>query len=205
MKRICLFLLILCLMAIITSNTSAENFNKYRHPGQKGISFAWNGSWDIGNGTFKGGIGYKHWLSGSLAVKSFFTYSKEDAPFVNNYYPETRVKRESFSILVGAEDHFRSRSRLSFFLGGSVQFKTSSLKYREAFPQSMFVEIDSHKHIWGVQFSLGTEYFISKRISLLGQYQIDLSSTEEWFGNRLDSVSYNLDTSTSLLMLTIYF
>jgi hypothetical protein len=205
MKRSYLFLLILCLMAIISSNTSAENLNKYRHPGQKGIIFAWNGSWDFGNGTFKGGIGYKHWLSGSFAVKTFFTYSKEDAPHVNNYYPDTRVKRESFSILVGAEDHFRSQSRLSFFLGGSVQFKASSLKYTDVFPYGMFVEIESHEHIWGGQLSLGMEHFISKRISLLGQYQIDLTLTEEWFGNRLDSVSYNLDTSTSLLMLTIYF
>jgi predicted porin len=191
-------------MAIIPSNTSADNLNKYRHPGQKGIIFAWNGSWDIGNGTFEGGIGYKHWLSNSWAVKSYLAYKKEDIPDVNNYDP-VRAKQESFSILVGAEDHFRSRSRLSFFLGGSVQFKTSSLKYRVAFPHGMFAEIDSHKHIWGVQFSLGTEYFINKRISLLGQYQIDLSSTEEWVRNRLDSVSYNLGTSTSLLMLTIYF
>ncbi len=200
----------------------AETPQRYRHPGQNGIILAWNGSWELGVGSIEGGIGYKRWMSERVDIKSFVTFGKVDTTIVyydNGYPPEHRRKEKSFSLLVGAEDHFWHRGRLSFFFGGAVQFKTSSSKIDYVLYDPHPFETDEvkiNKNIFGIQSSFGLEYFFSKRLSLSGQYLIDLSlekgsRKETWVGGpgvtqpkKQKITTWNLDTSTSLLILTIY-
>ncbi len=222
MKRICLFLLILCLTVILPKHSSAESLNQYRFPGQKGIIWAWNGSWDIGDGTFEGGIGYKHWIANRVALKSFFTLAKTDETIVNEddgYPPEYRLRENNFSILTGMEDHFWNRGRLSFLLGGGLLFKTSSSKtdYVVYDPQPDEIKgVKSNQNTLGIQSVLGVEYFFTKNLSLSGQYQIDFSCEKIsdkyiYWGEPAESqpqkqktTTWNLGISTSLLVLTVY-
>jgi hypothetical protein len=222
MKRFSVLFLLLCLTIGSIDYIQAETPQRYRHPGRNGIILAWNGSWELGIGSIEGGVGYKRWISERVAIKSFVTFGKVDTTIVyydNGYPPEHRRKEKSFSLLAGAEDHFWHRGRLSFFFGGAVQFKTSSLKIDYVLYDPHPFETDGvkiNKNIFGIQGSLGLEYFFSKRLSLSGQYQIDLSLEK---GSRKDTLvggpgvtqpekqkitTWNFGTSTSLLILTIY-
>jgi len=222
MKRFSFLFLLLCLTIGSIDYIQAETPQRYRHPGRNGIILAWNGSWDLGIGSTEGGIGYKRWISGRVAIKSFVTFGKVDTTIVyydNGYPPGYRLKEKSFSLLAGAEDHFWRRGRLSFFFGGAVQFKTSysRIDYTLDYPYPFDIDdVKMSKNIFGIQASFGLEYFFSKRLSLSGQYQIDLSLEK---GSRKDTLvggpevtqpekqkitTWNLGTSTSMLILTIY-
>jgi hypothetical protein len=222
MKKFSFLLLLLFLTSSLANYTSAEVTHQYRYRGQNGIIFAWNGSWHLGVGTFEGGIGYKHWISNQVALKSFLNFGKSDETIVNEddgYPPEYRLRESSFSLLTGAEDHFWNRGRLSFLLGGGILFKTSSSKtdyiVNDPAPDEI-KEVKSRKNTWGAQSTMGVEYFFTKNLSLSGQYQIDFSLEKEslkfiYWGIPAESQSrkqktttWNLDISTSLLILTIY-
>jgi hypothetical protein len=222
MKRFSFLLLLLFLTVSLVSYSSAEDSYQFRYPGRSGIILAWNGSWDIGVGTFEGGIGYKHWTSNRVALKSFLNFGKTDETIVNEddgYPPEYRLRESSFSLLTGAEDHFWNRGRLSFFFGGGILFKMSSSKTNYIIDDPVpdeIKEVKSHKNTWGAQSTMGVEYLFTKNLSLSGQYQIDFSLEKEslkfiYWGISTESQSrkqktttWNLDISTSLLMLTIY-
>jgi hypothetical protein len=199
----------------------AEPPKQYRYGGLDGISLAWNGSWDVGVGTFEGGFGYKRWLSDRLAVKSFLAFGKVDTTMILvDFYPPVsyRIKEKSFSLLIGLEDHFWRRDRLSFFWGGSVRFSTSSseINYSTLYDPPIEMIEESTKDVYTVQTSLGLEYFLYRRLSISGQYLIDLSFEKQYFrGGYIDRInlsqtqkqkttSWNLGTGTSLLMFTVY-
>lgn len=221
----------LFLTILLVNSAQAEAPQQYGFRGQDGIILAVRGSWDIGVGSIEGRIGYKYWLSDRLAIKSFLTFGKTDTTIIyyhidtfivsyeNGYPLEQRVKEKSFSLLAGAEDHFWNRGRLSFFYGGGILFKTSSLKIDNTLYDPGPTEIKgvrSNKNIFGIQSTLGVEYFFTKRLSLSGQYQIDFSFEKESRKNILVGgpevteprkekiTTWNLGISTSALILTIY-
>ncbi|MGB2770628.1 MAG: hypothetical protein WBC88_12960 [Candidatus Zixiibacteriota bacterium] len=213
-------LLFICLSIASVDVTQAENTPEYRYPGREGIILAWNGSWDLGVSTFEGGIGYKRWISERVAVKTFVTLGRIDTVIVpdeDSYPPEYRLKEKSFSVRAGIEDHFWDRGRLSFFYGGVARFKTSSAKMD--YEPYLSFEIDEEKitaNVFAIQGSLGLEYFFSKRLSLSGWYQIDLSlgkqSRKETLVEGVNrpqpleqkTTTWSIGTGTSLLTLTIY-
>lgn len=221
MKTFSFLLLFLLLTTALVNSTQAETMQQYGYRGQDGIILVVRGSWDIGVGTIEGGVGYKYWISDRLAIKSFLTFGKTDTTIVyydNGYPPEQRVREKSFSLLTGIEDHFWNRGRLSFFYGGGILFKTSSSKI-DYTPYDHLNEIKgvrSNKNIFGIQSTLGVEYFFTKRLSLSGQYQIDFSFEKESRKNILVGgpevteprkekiTTWNLGISTSALILTIY-
>lgn len=220
MKKFAFLLLSFYLMVAWADSLQAETPFKYRCAGRDGIILAWNGSWDLGISTFEGGIGYKRWISERIAVKTFVTFGRIDTviiPEEHFYPPEYRLKEKSFSVRAGIEDHFWNRGRLSFFCGGVARFKTSSTKmdYEPYLP----FEIDKEKitaNVFAVQGLVGLEYFFSKRLSLSGWYQIDLSlgkqSRKETLVQGVNrpqpreqkTTTWSLGTGTSLLTLTIY-
>ncbi len=220
MKRISFLPLFLIILSV--NSAQAEVPQQDGHIGQDGIILAVRGSWDIGVGSIEGGVGYKHWISDRLAIKSFLTFGKKDTTIVyydNGYPPEQRVREKSFSLSAGAEDHFWNRGRLSFFYGGGILFKTSSLKIDNTLYDPNPTEIKgvrSNKNIFGIQSTLGIEYFFTKRLSLSGQYQVDFSFEKESRKNILvgepevtepreqKTTTWNLGVSTSALILTIY-
>ena len=221
MKKISFLLLFLLFSILLVNSTQAETPQQYGHRGQDGIILAVRGSWDIGVGTIEGGIGYKYWISDRLAIKSFLTFGKTDTTIVyynNGHPPEQRFREKSFSLLTGIENHFWNRGRLSFFYGGGILFKTSSSKI-DYTPYDHLKEIKgvrSNKNIFGIQSTLGVEYFFNKRLSLSGQYQIDFSiekgsqkyilvgEPEVTQPRKQKITTWNLGISTSALILTIY-
>jgi len=221
MKKFSFLPLFSFLTLFLVNSAQAETPQQYGYRGQDGIILAVRGSWDIGVGTIEGGVGYKHWISDRLAIKSFLTFGKTDTIIVyydNGYPPEQRVREKSFSLLTGIEDHFWNRGRLSFFYGGGILFKTSSSKI-DYTPYDHLNEIKgarSNKNIFGIQSTLGVEYFFNKRLSLSGQYQIDFSiekGSQKYILVDAPGVSqprkekittWNLGVSTSALILTIY-
>ena len=222
MKKLSFLLLFLVLITILVNSVQAEPPKQYGYKGQNGILLALRGSWDIGVGSVEGGFGYKHWMSDRLAIKSFLTFGKTDTNIVygdDGYPEEQRLREKSFSLLIGAEDHFWKRGRLSFFYGGGILFKISSSKIDHTLDNPTPGEIKrvrSNKNIFGVQSTLGLEYFLTKRISLSGQYQIDFSLEKESLKSILVDgpevtqprkqkvTTWNLGISTSSLILTIY-
>lgn len=222
MKKFSFLALLLLLTFALVNSIQAEASQQYGQSGQHGIILALRGSWDIGVGSVEGGFGYKHWISKCWAIKSFLTFGKTDTTIVNEddgYQPKYRLRDKSFSLLTGAADHFWNKARLSFFLGGGILFKTSSSKidYTSDNPTPGEIEgVRSNKNIFGVQSTLGLEYFFTRRLSLSGQYQIDFSLEKESLRNILVGgpevtqprkqkiTTWNLDTSTSSLILTIY-
>lgn len=222
MKKFSFLSLFILLLIPSVHSTQAETSQQYGYRGQHGIILALRGSWDVGVGSVEGGFGYKHWISKSWAIKSFLTFGKTDTTFVygdDGYPEEQRVREKSFSLLTGAEDHFWNKGRLSFFYGGGILFKTSSSEIDYALDNPTPGEIKgvkSNKNIFGVHSTLGLEYFFTKRLSLSGQYQIDFSLEKESLRNILVGglevtqpgkqkiTTWNLNTSTSALILTIY-
>jgi hypothetical protein len=223
MRRIYFLILILFFTLLLVKSAQAEVSQNYGYRGQDGIILSVKGSWDIGVGTIEGGVGYKHWISDRLAIKSFLTFGKTDTTIVyydDGYPPEQRVRERSFSLLAGAEDHLWKKGRLSFFYGGGILFKTSSSKinYTLDFPHLPPTEMEerSNKNIFGIQGTLGVEYFFTKWLSLSGQYQTDFSFERESRKNILVGESevttpikqkittWNVGVGTSALMLTIY-
>jgi opacity protein-like surface antigen len=220
MKKASLLLLLSTLFLI--NSVQAETVQQYGNRGQDGVIFAVRGSWDIGVGTIEAGIGYKHWISERLAIKSFLTFGKTDTTIVyydDGYPPEQRVKEKSFSLLAGVEDHIWKQGKLSFFYGGGIQFKTSSSQIDNTLYDPVPQEIKgirSSKNVFGIQSTLGVEYFLTKRLSLSGQYQTDFSLGKESRKNILVGgpgvpqstkqkiTTWNLGLSTSALILTIY-
>jgi hypothetical protein len=216
------FSLLLFLPLVLIASVQAEPVQRHGNRGQDGVVFAIRGSWDVGAGTIEAGIGYKHWISERLAIKSFLTFGKTDTTLVfydDGYPPEQRVREKSFCLLAGVEDHIWKRGRLSFFYGGGIQFKTSSseIDYTLYDPVPGETEgIRSSKNVFGIQSTLGVECFLTKRLSLSGQYQTDFSLEKESRKNILVGgpgvpqstkqkiTTWNLGQSTSAFMLTIY-
>ena len=222
MKKLCFLPLFLLLTILLVNSTQAETPQLYGHRGQDGIILAVRGFWDIGVGSIEGGIGYKHWISKRVTLKSFLAFGKTDTTIVyydDGYPPEQRVREKSFSLLAGAEDHFWKQGRLSFFYGGGILFKTASFKIDYTLYDPLPDEIKgvrSSKNVFGIQSTLGAEYFFTKRLSLSGRYQIDFSFEKESRKTILVGgpevtqprkqkiTTWNLGVSTSALILTIY-
>lgn len=222
MKKFSFLPLFSFLTLFLVNSAQAETPQQYGHRGQDGIILAVRGSWDIGVGTIEGGIGYKHWISKRLAIKSFLTFGKTDttiAYYGDGYPPDQRVREKSFSLLAGAEDHIWRQGRLSFFLGAGILFKTSSSKidYTLYDPlRNPIKGVRSNKNVFGIQGTLGIECFLTKRLSLSGQYQMDFSLEKGSLKNILVDVpgvtqprkqkitTWNLGISTSALSLIIY-
>ncbi len=220
MKKACF--LLFPLIPFLINSSQAETLQQYGSRGKDGIILAVRGSWDIGVGSIEGGIGYKYWMSDRLAVKSFLTFGKTDTTIVHyddGYPPEQRVKEKSFSLLAGVEDHIWKQGRLSFFYGGGIQFRTSSSKIDNTLHDPHPGEIKairSSENVFGIQSTLGIECFLTKRLSLSGQYQTDFSLAKESRKNVLVGgpgvpestkqkiTTWNLGLNTSALILTIY-
>jgi len=202
----------LLLTFALVNSTQAEAPRQYGQRGQHGIILALRGSWDIGVGSVEGGFGYKLWMSDQLAIKTFLTFGKTDTTigYDDDYQEGLRFREKSFSLLTGVEDHFWKKGRLSFFFGGGILFKTSSSKTNYTLEYPPEIENRSKRDIFGIQSTLGLEYFFTKRLSLLGQYQMDFSWKKEsrksnWWGNPEEKITtWNLGISTSALILTIY-
>jgi hypothetical protein len=217
-----LFLILFLLWSIgFAAITRAEPPKQYRYGGLNGITLVWNGSWEVGVGSFEGGIGYKRWISDRVVIKSFLIFGKVDTTIINDEYFPTyyRLKEKSFSLLAGLEDHFWRRNRLSFFWGGSFQFSTISSKidYSSQFEPPIGLEEESiSRNIYTIQALLGLEYFLFKHLSISGQYLIDLSLVKQSRKGILvdyihtlrtetqKTTSWSLSTGTSLLMFTVY-
>jgi hypothetical protein len=212
MKKLFLPLFLLA-TTILVNSIHAETLQHYGYRGQHGIVLALRGSWDVGVGSVEGGFGYKHWISKRWTIKSFLTFGKTDTTIAygdNGYPVELRIREKSYSLLTGVEDHFWKKGRLSFFYGGGILFKFSSSKINYTLEYPPEIENRSKRNIFGIQSTLGVEYFLTKRLSLSGQYQIDFSLGKEsrksnWWGNPdANMTTWNLGTSTSALILTIY-
>ena len=211
MKKLCLPLFLL-LTTILVNSIHAETLQHYGQRGQHGIILALRGSWDIGVGSVKGGFGYKRWMSDRLAIKTFLTFGETDTTigYGDDYQEGLRFREKSFSLLIGAEDHFWNKGRLSFFFGGGILFEISSSKINYTLEYPPEIENRSKRNIFGIQSTLGLEYFFTKRLSLSGQYQMDFSWEKEsrksnWWGNPEEKkTTWNLGISTSALILTIY-
>ena len=221
MKKISPLILVLSLIAPFASYASEEISNQYSYPGQNGILLAWNGSWDVGVGTFAGGIGYKHWISHMVAFESFLTLGKTDENIFNedSYPPEYRLREQFFSIIAGVENHFWTRGRLSFMFGGGFLLRASNSRfdYVEDYPyEDELKQTKTTQNVYGLQSNIGLEYFFTKNLSLSGQYQMNFSlekKTDKFIywsmpagaqPQKQKTTTWSIGLSTSLLMLTIY-
>jgi len=204
MSKTAFSLLLLAGVLVSAGNASAESSrDRYRHGGRNGIILFWNGSWDLGVGSVESGIGYKRWFSDKLAAKTFVSVSKTDTTFhFEDYYPiqEVRIRKTQFSALVGAEVHFWSRERLSFFAGGAIQFRLLR-STRDEYGGSRFtiLGLKEETTTYGIQGSLGVEYFLFRSVSLQVGYQVDSSMTDI-----RGRGTWSLSTSTSSLIVTLY-
>jgi hypothetical protein len=222
MRRFTFVLLILFQVLVVTNCAWSEVSDRYRYPGQNGIVVAWNGSWDIGPETTKGKVGYKYWLSNRLALKSLVTLEKTDKTTMDDT-PEfpfgNRLRETKFSVLIGLENHFWRRDRLSFFFGSGIMpwiLSSRTDDIEAAHLPLGYKWLKSNSYAFYIENTVGVEYFFAKNMSLSGQYYLYFSYTEKsdrfvtWnmpagsSPQKRKMNTWNLFLSTSYLMFTFY-
>ncbi|MFA5835268.1 MAG: hypothetical protein WDA22_17445 [Bacteroidota bacterium] len=170
-----LLLITLVGQSVISQSEVSNNVDTLS--GKKGLVFTFSGL-NLG-----GGLGGKYWLSSSRAIRiqitgGYFKYSSED--YSNSYA----------SLNVGLEKHFEIVQQLSPYVGGSFGYswRDNLLSYKDGFQMVGFI---------------GIEFWTYHNITLSGEQNISFSYSTNL--GRNSSYSIGINTSTSSLLLSIYF
>lgn len=222
MKKLSFAIVMVGLILLLLNSCLASDSTMVRK-GKWGVSLSASGLSNLGIGLYQGGIGVKHWFSSGFALKTTlgFGVSSRESETAAGYTNE-KLNQASISLKVGTEFHFVADSKFSPYIYTGVDLTTtgSTLYYPYLLPGPQpgdrRTQHNSSNSI-GADVALGLEYFLNKRFSLTGEYQVDLTykiSKKEWTyfpgdptrqTNGLSDWSTEFGASTSSLILTVYF
>ncbi len=167
--------------------------------------------------SFYGGIGSKTWLSESWTMYTSIggRYSKNTTEATGNF-TEGYFKSTSVIINVGFETHFSDidddiSPYLSAALSGSYNKSSHLNSYDTTNSNIIWKEYKRSEYGIGINFGIGIEFWITKRISLSGQHLLavnyswgkDESDMEDFVYRSINNI--NLHSGTSAIILAIYF
>ena len=165
---------------VVAASFASAEVTPEINTGSKALLFSFSGLSFLGAGEYNGGIGGKYYLMDQLALRASLGLgmAKQDAAGAYGY-----SSASNFSISAGAEYHL-SFSRVSPYVGGVIGFSTTSTKIvdsaggadrtRKNIPQAGAASVLGYTP--GKAFVVGgiggIEFFITKEISLSGEYQL---------------------------------
>ena len=202
-----IFIFILFFPAIIFCQDSLHS--------SKAVLFGIN---DFHLDTFNGGAGIKTWTSEDFALTgkikaSYSRNEREKTQYLNGNTDKSYLLGFSF----GIEKHFSLLSKASPYFGTNIgigyDFKSTQVN-SSAFPGMYYTNEQITKNLtFNINLSFGIEYFISKGISLGGQYNFGAEygrGSEELKvpysdGTEVKTKILNLGISSGELILAVYF
>jgi len=169
--------------------------------------------------SFYGGVGGKTWLSDSFSliasIGGGFNTEKTDPTSSS-----TKGKNESYSVILtlGAESHFNLKDNISPYIAFQLSGNYSNQKYLPTIiydytlpPTPDIKEAQNYQYNIRLAIGFGVEIWLSKRISLAGQYLLGGGYFWAKEGSTTINVldrnksGYTFGTSTSAIILAIYF
>jgi hypothetical protein len=188
--------------------------------GSKALLFSFSGLNNLAANTYNGGIGGKYFLTAPLAVRAALqfansaTVTKATAPMTL----DATTSSTTYGISAGAEYHF-AVSRVSPYGGAEVLFSSTSSESKSSAVSSttqttLKNALGSAGTTIKVSAILGAEFFMTKELSLGGEYQLGFSSTsrpneESTTGSttttRNGGSATQIGIGTTLLTLSLYF
>jgi len=193
--------------------------------GTKAILFTFNGLQTLGVGTFNGGIGGKYFITAPLAIRAALQFANSNMVIAANPAAGQTGKDGSsdattFGISAGAEYHFLT-SRVSPYGGAEVLFASTSTDAKSVVNTTAGIQTDTKNSAIGpagmtlrVSALLGVEFFLTKELSLGGEYQLGLNMVshpdeEQTIGPTTTTTKVGGTTSEAIgtagLTLSVYF
>jgi hypothetical protein len=196
--------------------------------GSKAILFTFQGLNVLGVGTFNGGIGGKFFLSSPLAVRAAIQFASSNTvlkPAVAPTAPITETdgsnSSTTFGVSAGVEYHFLT-SRVSPYAGAEVLFSNTSTESKNVVtgnpPPAQTVTKNAIGGGAGTTIRVsgiaGVEFFLTKELSLGGEYQLGLNMVsrpdqEQTTGPTTTTTPVGGSTvigiGTAALTLSVYF
>ena len=165
--------------------------------------------------SFYGGIGGKTWVSDSFTLVASVGggYSSRSRDAVEDF-SEGINKTTSIILSFGLEQHFKLDDNISPYLVERLSGSFDQWNYQPSVDTIYFStmkESKSNQYTIGLSLGLGVEFWVTNRISLSGQYLLGAfygwgteSSTSVDRPDQ-DLTTFNIGTSTSAIILAIYF
>ena len=173
----------------------AEDFVTSVAPNSKAMLFSFSGLSNLGANTFNGGLGGKYFLSDVLALRASLQFahaSQNDLanPGVGQVGTDGSRTATQFGASAAVEYHLL-KTRVSPYVGGNVGFSTTSTEQKSfgsVTPPNVFTQTTTDNstagllgYTAGTTFSVaaitGVEFFLTKELSLTGEYQLGFGTT----------------------------
>jgi hypothetical protein len=182
-----MFKKIALLLAVIACTTFAQKDNTFVGSGSKAVLFSFSGLSVLGANNFDGGAGFKLYLNSPLALRVGVMVDASGTtipanPQVGQTGTDGSTSQTIFGLEAALEYHLTT-TRVSPFLGGGIQFATSSNESKDVVygntPQTTIKNSNDNGLKAGTSFNIfalmGVEYFIVDAVSLAAEYQLGYS------------------------------
>jgi len=156
--------------------------------GSKALLFQFGGLNNLAANNFNGGFGAKYYLASSMAVRGVLEFSSNSTttpanPGAGDVGVDGSTSNTTLGVGGAVEIHLGS-GRVSPYLGGGVQFSTTSTESKNAAtatPPATPTQTTTKNANGATTFTVfgmaGFEFFLWKEVSLSGEYQVGFSST----------------------------
>jgi hypothetical protein len=219
-------------VAMAVSFAYAQEVTPSVGAGSKGMMFSFSGLSNLGVNNFNGGLGGKYFLSEALALRAAILFAhagQEDLANPPTGFVGTDGSRSAteFGLTIGAEYHML-KSRVSPYVGAELGFTSASTEQKSAgtaLPPAVYTQTVTKNATGGllgyyggmnigIAAILGVEFFLTKELSLAGEYQLGFGITsrsdqEITTGPTTTTTKTGSTTamgvSTTALTLAVYF
>lgn len=198
----------------------------------KGLIFSFDGLSNLGVDNFNGGLGGKFFLSNAMAIRAaiLFAHANQEVlanPGVGQVGTDGSQTATSFGVSAGMEYHLLT-ARVSPYVGAEIGFSSTSTESKSAgsaTPPAVFTQTTTKNATngllgylagmnIGIAAILGVEFFLTKELSLAGEYQVgygilsrpDMEVIQGPNTTKTKTGSFSaIDVSTAALTLAVYF
>lgn len=188
---------------IVVPSSQAQTL-KVASAGDKALLFNFSGLSTLNLGAYQGGIGGKYFLSDGMALRGMLLFGMDNNTTKGTAgFTDATDNTLSFGIGGGLEYHLPVSSSVSPYLGGVLQFITSSNTVTPSvFTGGTATSTKTSQTNFGIGGVAGVEYFFNKNISLSAEYQFGIS-----FANQTnpDMNTLQLGFQTAGLTFAVYF
>jgi hypothetical protein len=186
--------------------------------GAKAFSLMLNGLDDLGLDRLNGGLGFKYWLSPTLALQPVLLFSSSKVTTVNSRedYRDRIQSVNHYGIQLGVLKHMAFVNSLTPYWGIAVSYlrTTSTDEYsipREDPQPGSTDRLEDKDNTLGAALLLGAEWFVRRNISISAHYMVGYSSTsstsQEYHieGAGVEQPGEEKETTTSIGISTSYY